>query len=324
MPQPTLHDVHVNAPLTNVSVAYIQDSEDFIADKVFPVVPVTKQSDVYYTYTKNDWFRDEAKKRAPGTESAGGGYGLSTATYSCDVFAWHKDIADQIRGNADAVLNLDVEATRYVTQKLLLRRENQSSADFLTTSVWGTDYTGVASGESGTQFRQWSDYANSDPVNDIKVGRLKIKITTGMKANTLVLGEETFESLKNHPDIVDRYKYTNSQVVSKDMLARLFEVDNIFISGGVEATNVEGETGVYAFINSKMAMLCHSSSAPSLMTPSAGYTFEWTGISGLGFSTAISTFRIPILKSDRVEGESAFDCKVIGSDLGVYFATAIA
>ena len=73
MAEPTLGSVHVNRPLTNISQAYIQDSADFVADKIFPVVPVQKQSDRYFVYTKGDWFRDEAQIRAPATESAGGG-----------------------------------------------------------------------------------------------------------------------------------------------------------------------------------------------------------------------------------------------------------
>ena len=68
MPQPTQSAVHVNRPLTMLSVAYAQAQSAFIADKVFPVVPVDKQSDLYYVYTKNDWFRDEAQVRPPATE----------------------------------------------------------------------------------------------------------------------------------------------------------------------------------------------------------------------------------------------------------------
>ena len=138
MAQPTSSAVHaVDVPLTNISTAYIQSQDNFIAGKVFPVVPVMKQRDRYYTYTKNDWFRDEAKARADGTESAGSGYGLSTSTYSCDVFAIHKDIGYQARNNADAGINLDRDATEFVTQRLLLRREIQWVSDYFTTSVWG-------------------------------------------------------------------------------------------------------------------------------------------------------------------------------------------
>ena len=63
MAQPTPSDVHVNAPLTNVSIAYMQDQTDFIADKAFPGIPVKKQSDRYYSYDKGNWFRAKAQRR---------------------------------------------------------------------------------------------------------------------------------------------------------------------------------------------------------------------------------------------------------------------
>ena len=71
--QPTANQVHINRPLTNISVAYIQDDTHFIAGKVFPEIPVDKKSDLYFRYKKEDWFRDEARPRADGTESAGSG-----------------------------------------------------------------------------------------------------------------------------------------------------------------------------------------------------------------------------------------------------------
>lgn len=323
MAQPTRGQVHVNAPLTNVSIAYIQESEDFIADKVFPIVPVQKQSDLYYIYTKNDWFRDEAKLRGAGTESAGGGYNLSTEPYNCKVYAFHKDIPDQIRANADSVLDMEADATKFVTQRMMLRREVQFSTTYMNTGIWGTDYTGVASSPTGNQFIQWDDYANSDPITDIKNGRMQIKKNTGFNANKLVLGEEVFETLKQHPDIVDRYKYTTNSVITKEMMARLFEVEEILIAGAIKATNIEGETEGYDWITGKVAMLVHSAPAPSILTPSAGYMFSWVGLSNLGLETAISTFRMEHLKSDRVEGEIAFDPKLVASDLGAFYATAI-
>ena len=60
MPQPSVNNVHIDAILTNISVAYLQNTNNFIADKVFPVVPVDKKSNIYFKYTKDDWFRDEA------------------------------------------------------------------------------------------------------------------------------------------------------------------------------------------------------------------------------------------------------------------------
>lgn len=156
MGQPTRSQVHaIDVPLTNVSTAYWQNENNFIATKVFPVVPVDHKTDKYYTYTKADWFRDEAKPRADASESAGSGYGMSTASYSCDVFALHKDIGNQVRQNADPGINLDADATRFLTQRMLLRQEIQWVTDVFTTSIWATD---------STPTNLWSDFTASDPI----------------------------------------------------------------------------------------------------------------------------------------------------------------
>ena len=43
--QPGRGDVHVDAALTNISVAFMQDASHFIAAQVFPEIPVTHRSD---------------------------------------------------------------------------------------------------------------------------------------------------------------------------------------------------------------------------------------------------------------------------------------
>lgn len=315
MPQPTQSAVHVNRPLTMVSVAYMQSQDAFIADKVFPVIPVDKQSDLYFVYTKNDWFRDEAKPRAAGTESAGSGYNTSTDSYKCDVVALHKDIPDQVRANEDAPLNSDRDATEFVTNRLLLRREIQWASDYFASGVWGTD---------STPANLWSDYVASDPIADIRTGKRTVKVNTGFEPNTLVLGYDVFIKLQDHPDIVDRYKYTQSEVITEAMLAKLFGVQKVLVAGGVKATNVEGETAAYSFIHGKHALLCYTAPRPSLLQPSAGYIFSWKGVSqGNGVTVGTKKFRMDHLESDRVESQIAFDNKVVATDLGYFFASAV-
>ena len=325
MPQPTSNQVHVDAILTNISVAYMQRQENFIADKVFPVVPVDKQSDKYFVYTKNDWFRDEAEVRTDGTESVGSGYNIATDTYYCDVFAIHKDIGDQTRANADAPINVDREAAEFVTHRLLQRREQQFVKDFMSASVWAKDITGVSASPTTNQTIQWSDYTNSDPIEDIEAGKAQILSTTGFEANTLVLGYEVFRQLKNHPDLVDRIKYTSSQTITEDMLARMFDIERVLVSKSVKATNAEGATGAYDFTTGKTALLAHVAPSPGLLTPSAGYIMQWTGVSGgMGLTVGTSSFRLESLKATRVEAELAFDNKVVAADLGYLWSSIVA
>ena len=319
MAQPTISSVHVDAVLSNISVAYMQDEINFIAGRVFPTVPVGKKTDVYFTFDKNDLLRDEMQRRAPGDESAGSGYGLSTASYSCDVFALHKDIDDQTRANSDNPLNPDRDATMFLTQQALLKREIQWVTDYFTINVWGTDVVG------GSDFTVWSNYAGSDPISDVDTGITTVMQNTGRRPNTMVLGYETFTKLKRHPDIVDLFKNTQPGLVSAQILAQIWDLDNVYVAQAVKATNIEDETAAYSFVHGKHAWVGYVNNNPGLLAPSAGYVFNWTGVSGgLGLESAISRFRIDERKSDRIEIEMAWDNKVVGSDLGYFFSGATA
>lgn len=315
MAQPTSSQVHADAMLTNISVAYAQSADAFIANSVFPSLPVAHQSDKYYIYTKNDWFRDEAQIRPPATPSAGSGYGLSTATYSCDVFALHKDIDDQTIANADVALNMEADAARFVAQRMLIRHEIEWAASFFGTSIWGTD---------STPANLWDNYATSKPLVDVQTGKETVLGNTGFEPNTLVLGYNVYSDLLNHPEIVDRIKYSSADAVTQQIMARYFGVDRLFVARGVKATNLEGETAAYSFVHGKHALLCYVPPAPGLLTPSAGYTFVWQGVSdGLGMNIGTTRFYLPEIRSWRIESQMAWDSKVVASDLGYFFASVV-
>ena len=316
MSQPTLHSVHINRPLTMISVAYVQNLKLYVADKVFPVIPVDNQSDLYWTFNKNDWLRDEAKPRAPATESVGSGYGVATDSYAAIPYAIHKDVPDQIRNNADVALDLDRSAVQFVTNRILLRQEIQWASDFFTTGKWATDVTPA---------NLWSDYALSDPIADVETGKRAILAVTGYMPNVLVLGYDVYIKLINHPDIVDRFKYTNSQSVTKEMLAQVFGLERVEIAQSIYATNNEGETAAYSFVHGKNALLAYVAARPSVMEPSAGYTFAWKGVSGsYGQTVGVKQFRMEHLAATRVEAEVAFANKIVASDLGYFFSGAVA
>lgn len=315
MPQPTQSQVHVDAVLTNMSVAYMQEADSFIASRVFPTVNVAKQSDLYFTYTQADFYRDQAQVRADGTESAGSGYGLSTDSYSSQVYALHKDIGDQVRANSDAPLDPDMDATRFLTHQMLIRQERDWAATHFTTGVWDTD---------STPSTLWSA-SGSDPIGNIETGKNTILSNTGYLANTLVLSYNAYSVLKNHPDFVDRFKYTSADSIGPDLMARILEVDRVFVMKGVFNSAAEGASASYAQIGDKDALLCYVAPQAGLMTASAGYNFVWTGVGGgLGTSTAVSRFRMDHLRSDRLEVESAWDFKVVASPLGYFFSNAVA
>ena len=325
MPQPSINQVHVDAILTNASVAYIQSADNFIANKVFPIVPVDKQSNLYFKYTKEDWFRDDARLRADGSEAAASGYGLSTDNYYANVYAVKKAVGDQTMANFDNPLDPMRDAAKFTAQLILNRMENQFVSDFITTGVWGTDYAGVSGTPSTNQFKQWSDLANSDPIQDVETWKAKILSTTGFEANKLVLGYDVYQILRNHPDVIDRVKYTGRDVPDTQYLAQLFGLDQVLVAKAVKNTAAEGQTGSFSFAFGKSALLVYAPENPGLLTPSAGYSFQWRGVSeGLGLTVGTKQYRVEQNAATYIESQIAFANKVVAADLGAYAGTVVA
>ena len=333
MPQPTLQDVHVAAALTNIAVAYIQDEDHYIAESVFPMVPVQHQTDKYFVWSKADFFRDEAQLRADTTESAGTGINLSTQSYSANVWALHQDIGAQTRSNADPAVDLDATVTKVLMQKLLIRRDRFFTANYMKTGVWSQDVTGTTAGAGVTPGTtttvQWDDDANSDPFTDVAAQQTYILQNTGFMPNRLVLSWSAYQALRKHPLIVDRIKYTSATfagTITPALLAEAFDIEEVVVSKAVYNTAAENVTASMAFINSKNALLVYAAPAPGLMVPSAGYTFGWQGFTGLN-SLGVRVSQIPMnwlgLGTVRTEAEMAFDMQIVGSDLGVYFSAIV-
>lgn len=317
MTQPTRGDVHVNRALTNVSVAYMQSADNFISMNAFPAVPVQHQSDSYFVFDSPDMRRDNAKPRAPATESAGSGFDLSTDTYTTEIYALHQDVADQIRANADPGVDLDRAASESVMQQLLIQKEINWMSSYFDTGVWNNEETG------GTDFTQWSDGA-SDPELSVDTGKNAILKSIGLMPNTLIVSYDVHQALKRHPLITNRYQYTSSESITPQLIARFFEVDRYLIAKASYVSSQEGAASVTnAFIAGKHALLCYVAPNPGLLVPSAGYTFSWSAFTGANQGVRMKRFYLDQLEAYRIEGEFAYDHKKVLDAAGYFFYSAV-
>lgn len=324
-------DVHVSAALTNVSVAYMQSADNFIADKVFPSVPVAKQSDLIWNFNPEQFNRNLMQKRAPATEAKVIGMVQTTVPYYAHVWALAHDIADQTRGNADAVFSLDRQATQLLSNSALISKEQNFVSTFLATGIWGTDYTGVASAPAAGQFIQWNN-ATSTPIEDIRGAKRHVLAQTGFEPNKLVLGKKTYDNLVDHPDIVDRVKYggTNGSpgLVNMQALAALLEVDEVVVAKSIINSALgdplPGAITTTSFIFGNGALLVYTPAVASIMMPAAGLTFSWNGWMGAadnGFR--VKKFRMEKEEADRIEIQGAYTQQLLGKSLGVFFSAAV-
>jgi len=312
MPRPNKASVHIDGLLSNLSVAYMQKQDVFIFPKVFAPVRVDEQSNKYPVFDSKDFNLDEAEVRKDSTETAGGGYGISNDNYNCEVYGFHKDVGDQLAWNASKFFDLYKGATEYVTRKILLKQEKRWVDTYLASGVWGETLVG------GTDFDQFSE-VTSKPISIFKTEIADMLEDTGMEPNTLVLGYKVFNDLTEHPDFVDRVKYSSSDAVTAQIMAKLIGVERILVAKAVVASG-KGATKTNAFTFGRNALLCYAAPNPGLLTPSAGYTFSWE-YAGIG-SVAVEKYYIREKKTTRIEAESAFDCKIVASELGKLFTLA--
>lgn len=316
---PTKNEVHIDKPLTNISLAFMNDANAFVARKVAPWIPVDKQTDKYFEFDKSAFFKDRMMKRGDSEESMGSGYTISNSSYACDVYALHKKIGDQVRANVDDPLDPDREAAMFLAHNALIRLEQ----DFIDTAFAAASWTSGA-----TPTNQWSDYTASDPISDVDDQKQNILSLTGKAEGIkMVMPYQVFKILRKHPVIIDRIKYTSDRSVTPALLANLFEIDEVLVPYALSDSNSEGVTGAsLAFMYGKHCLLVHVPKSPGIMTPSGLYTFGWRGLNNEygngGFS--VRKYREDRRKCDVVEIEGAFDIKVVSADCGSFMPSVVA
>ncbi|WP_299085073.1 major capsid protein [uncultured Paraglaciecola sp.] len=314
---PTPGDVHVNVPLTNFSQKYLQDESNFISLRAMPNLPVGKQSDLYYEFNKGDFWRVQDTARANATESGGGGFRLSTSPYFANVNAWHKDVSDRDRATSDSQIALDNSATQYVSQILMITREIQFAAAFMTPGNWTTAVN-----------KDWSS-ASSDPIADVKTGKRTIQGLTGIRPNKMIFGRQAWDTLTDNDAMLSRITGGANNalpaMVMRTLVAQLFEIDEIFVMDAVKNTAIEGAADAISFIGGDDVLLYYAPNSVSLDEPTAGVVFSWTGFLGATSNgIRIKRFRNEAIESDRIEGQMSYDQKLTAADLGYMFTTVSA
>ncbi len=343
MAQPTAGDVFVSAPLTQVSLAYYQSQDAFIADKMFPVIPVNLQAGIVYEWDLEYVLKNGMKPRAEGTESEGIGSKLNQKPYACIVTALHKDISDQTRGNevsalpdgqiVPSAINSDRNATNLLSQQAVQYREITIKTAAFGTSKWTgmPDQSGVSSAPSTNQFLQW-DQATSDPTSDVTRWKQNMLLATGVEPRKMSMGRQVFDKLKTNQSIIDRLKFFGipgqPTKVTLQALTQLFDLDQILVSSVVQLTSAEGATSgnqTKSFVIGKELLLYSTPDTPGLEMPSAGYTFAWAGLMGANaYGARIKKFRMEHLESDRIEIQQAYAQAQMSAPLGGYASSVVA
>jgi hypothetical protein len=319
----TGRDLHIDAPLTNLVIGF--EPMGTIVQDIFPMVNVNKQSNVYYVWEKGDFFRIPDTRRAPKTNANKVETNISSETYFCNNYALGDDTSFEDLANADVPIRLREKKARNLVNLLNLDWEDRVASQISSGSNVGS-YTTL----SGTS--QWNDFANSDPVNDVEVGKDAIAATTGKNANLIIIPRLVMSKLKQHPDLLDRVKYTGTNdrpgQVTQRALAEIFGVERVLIGNSFKNTAEEGvATATYSDIWGKNVVIGYVTGGPSPdgRDPSLGYSFRWNSPLLGNRPLAIERWPDPNnRKFENIEASYYQDEKITSTELGYVIDSAVA
>lgn len=299
-------NVHIDQVLTNISIAW--PVEGLAGAALFPSVTVRKQSDKYYVFGREGWLPED-DFRAPGAEANEiAPMAVSTDTYYAQEHTLQTAVTDEERENADSPLSPDRDGTNMVTSKVMLGRERAMQQLVTTAGNYATGHSVTLSGGA-----QWDQYATSDPIADLRLGKSVIHSKIFLEPNTLVIPYQVMTKLEDHPDFLERIKYSERAIFSPELLASVLGFQRVIVPGvGINTANL-GQTPSLSYLWGKDVVMAYVPPSPGLKIPAFGYEFTWN-------SQSVDRWREERRKSDIIRLCRYYDLKLTalgeGSDAG--------
>lgn len=257
-------DVHVNVPLTNFALQF--RNRAFVAEEVFPVVPVMKESDVYYTFSREE-LRDVDTLRAAGARAKEVEWVPSTANYQAEEYALRHLLADRIVNNADAPvrpqLNTTAKLLKWIGlgQELRIQQVCQNTANTVTTVAVAPKWDGTS----------------PTIEKDIDTARDSIRNNAGVEPNAIVLPENVKDVVKRDSTLRDLIRYViNLGDGNRDLLMNgelppvMFNLA-IIIAGATQDTGKIGQSSSVSKIWNDSVPVFYREQSVSLDAISWGY-----------------------------------------------------
>ncbi len=256
--------------LTGIAQGY--KHADRVGSTLFPAVYVDKRGGKVLEFGR-EGFRLYAARRAPAAATLNISFAYEGKPYELVQDALNSPIPREHIEDASKVPNLDLgtRAINTCMYSLTLTLEDEHAKLATNADNYSPNRKLSLAGNS-----KWSDHA-SDPIRDIKDAKEAVRLSSGVDPNRMVISKPVFNSLTDHPFIIDRFKYTSSDSITPAMLARLFDLDMLSV-GKAMALSGPDDGGQFTDIWGNNAVLAYVPSAPSgAEEPSFGYTYTLRG-----------------------------------------------
>ena len=288
----TVGSVHVNAALTNIAIQY--KNAAFVAEEVFPIIRVVKESDKYYIFRKEELV-DKNSLRAAGAPAREVDWDVDTATYTAEEYALKHLVADRIVNNADVAVRPKITTTQKLTKWLLLGWEKRVQAIAQATGNVNS---------SATPSPKWNG-TSPDIEKNVDTAKANIRGAAGIEPSHILLEYAVAQAVKRDSTVRNLIRYTvpgDTLLRSGDLPPVLWNLA-VVVAGSIENTANENATETLASIWNDSALVFYKEPAAALDALSFGYTFRVSDL-------VVKTYRNDERAGEMVEVSMLQDEKV--------------
>jgi hypothetical protein len=257
----------VDPVLTNVARGFAAQLLAGVA--LFPVVPVMLAGGNIIQFAREE-FRQYSLRRSPGSATKRIPMGYSGQPYALEQDALEVPVPREHLRDASRQpgINLGTVAVQKGMRIAMLSLEVQQANLARTLGNYAvSNRVTLAPGS------RWTDAA-INPSQTIETGREAIRASVGVYPNTAVLSARAFAACRNNPFILDRFRFTSSESVTTEMLARLWDLERVVIGRSV----TEDQAGAVTDVWGTDAILAYTAiGAVDNAEPSYGYTYTMEG-----------------------------------------------
>lgn len=315
----TQSDITADQLLTEVSIAYYNDNRDGFAHTIFPSVPVDEETGRYFEFSRDELLRTDAQKRRPKSPFARKDLGVTQRTYTCEQTALEIPLGDEESGTAASPLDEQAMAVA-LTEDLVISRELDFWSTYITptSGVWG------AYEDGSNDFVQWNANTGTRILQNVDAWHDAVKQGCGFKANTILMSKDVFNAARNDSAVKSAIFGGGTvgapSLITASLMAQIFDVDRVVVADAVYNSAAEGLSYSGGFFGTERFWIGYVSPTPSKLSPSAGYSFSWTGLdsidanSGLG---GIERYRDETIRSDVFRGTTYYAHEVVASGAGL-------
>jgi len=236
---------------------------------LFPRVPVEISGGQILEFGKES-FKLYNARRAPGAGTKRIQFGYLGKPFALLNDALEAPVPREYLRDASQVPGIDLgtRAVNLVMRPILLGLEVDQAALALNAALYDANHKVALAGTD-----KWSD-PDSDPIAQMEDYREAVRASTGVYPNVLQLSALAFSALKTNVKVREQFKYTSADSITKEMLAKLFNLEKVEVGEAVSAD----DAGVFTDVWGNNAVLAYVPQNPSGMEePSYGYTYTMAG-----------------------------------------------